>query len=256
LTRGGSAPSFAGMQDAARRENIQASVATRLRDRITAGRLHSGAPLSEVTIAGEFGVSRTPVREALKQLQTEGLVEIRPRVGTFVTAPTRLEVVELFELKEILEGAAARLLAQRGDVPELAALRRNVVLSEQAVGRGDVEAYALLVEEFHALIVSGAGNKKLGHHYQLLMNQLAYPRIVQTSLELPGRLERSDAEHRAVLEMIAAKDGTTAERKMREHVQASRQALTDTLRFAGEPAPRESPQAPGRPGPPDRKGQL
>jgi DNA-binding GntR family transcriptional regulator len=222
------------MQDVARRENIQASVAARLRDRITTGAVASGAPLSEVTIAGEFGVSRTPVREALKQLETEGLVEIRPRVGTFVTAPTRREVVEGFELKEILEGAAARLLAQRGEVPEVAALRRNVARSEQAVADGDVEAFALLVEEFHTLIVSGAGNRKLIHHYGLLMNQLAYPRIVQTSLQRPGRLARSAAEHRAVLEMIAARDGTTAEREMRGHVQASREALTDTLRFAGE----------------------
>jgi DNA-binding GntR family transcriptional regulator len=228
------------MQDgpqSVRRENIQASVATRLRDRITAGNLRSGAPLSEVTIAGEFGVSRTPVREALKQLQTEGLVEIRPRVGTFVTAPTRLEVIELFELKEILEGAAARLLAQRGEIPELAALRRNVLESDQAVADEDVEVYALLVEEFHTLIVRGTGNQKLIHHYSLLMNQLAYPRIVQTSLQLPGRLARSDAEHRSVLEMIASKDGTTAERKMREHVQASRQALMETLRFADEHPP-------------------
>ena len=169
---------------------MQARVTARLRDRITAGDLTSGAPLSEVALATEYGVSRTPVREALKQLQAEGLVEIRPRVGTFVTAPTRLEVVELFELKEILEGAAARLLADRGEVPELAGLRRNVRDSGRAVAAGDVEWYAGLVGEFHALIIAGAGNNKLATHHELLMNQLAYPRLVQTSLSLPGRADR------------------------------------------------------------------
>lgn len=221
------------------REHIQARVAARLRDRITAGDLTSGIPLSEVALASEYGVSRTPVREALKQLQAEGLVEIRPRVGTFVTAPTRLEVVELFELKEILEAAAARLLAGRGQVRELAGLRKNVRESDQAVAAGDVEWYAALVSDFHALIVRGAGNKKLASHHELLMNQLAYPRLVQTSLSLPGRLTDSDAEHRAVLAMIGARDEVNAERLMRQHVRASRQALLDTLTFAGEDSPAE-----------------
>lgn len=228
------------MQDAPSsetRDHIQAHVAARLRDRITAGDLTSGASLSEVTLATEYGVSRTPVREALKQLQAEGLVEIRPRVGTFVTAPTRLEVVELFELKEILEGAAARLLASRGNVSELASLRRNVRDSDQAVAVGDVEWYAKLVAEFHALIIRGAGNNKLASHHELLMNQLAYPRLVQTSLSLPGRLTDSDAEHHAVLTMISARDDVNAERLMRQHVRASRQALLDALTFTGEKLP-------------------
>jgi DNA-binding GntR family transcriptional regulator len=214
--------------------SIQGRVAEGVRLQITSGQLRSGAALSEIALADEYGVSRTPVREALKQLQTEGLVTIRPRVGTFVSAPSRLEINELFQMKEILEGAAVRLFAARGDIPELHQLRDNVARADEAVAAGDAEAYALLVEEFHEIIIRGAGNEKLAQHYRMMMNQLAYSRLVQTSLSLPGRLVESESEHHRVIEIISAKDGTTAERMMREHVRASQQALLDAMVFAEE----------------------
>ncbi|CAN5402824.1 GntR family transcriptional regulator [soil metagenome] len=214
--------------------SIQGRVTEGVRLQITSGQLRSGAALSEIALAEEYGVSRTPVREALKQLQTEGLVTIRPRVGTFVSAPSRLEINELFQMKEILEGAAVRLFAARGDIPELHQLRANVAKADEAVAAGDAEAYALLVEEFHEIIIRGAGNEKLAQHYRMMMNQLAYSRLVQTSLSLPGRLVESESEHHRVIEIISAKDGTTAERMMREHVRASQQALLDAMVFAEE----------------------
>jgi DNA-binding GntR family transcriptional regulator len=203
----------------------QAKVIAAMRERIISGQIDPGAPLSELALAEEFGVSRTPVREALKQLQTEGLVEIRPRVGTFVTTPSRREITELFEMKELLEGAAARLLAQRGRVPEVDALERNLRESDEAVSRGDRERYAELVQEFHDLLVQGADNRKLEAHYRTLMNQLAYSRLVMTSLSRPGRPLQSEREHHHVRELVIAKDGDSAERVMREHVRASRRAL-------------------------------
>ena len=159
------------------------------------------------------------------RLQTEGLIEIRPRVGTFVTAPSRREVTELFEMKELLEGAAARLLAQRGRVPEVDQMEENLREADAAVARNDRARYAELVEDFHNLLVVGADNKKVEAHYRTLMNQLAYARLVHTSLSQPGRALQSDREHHRVLELIVAKDGDSAERVMREHVRASRQAL-------------------------------
>jgi DNA-binding GntR family transcriptional regulator len=214
--------------------SIQGRVTEGIRQHIIDGTLTFGDALSEIALAEEFGVSRTPVREALKQLQTEGLVEIRPRVGTYVTRPSRREIGELFQLKEILEGAAARLFAQRGDVPELEALRHNVGRADEAVARGDVDAYTSLVAEFHDLVIQGAGNSKLAQHHSTMMNQLAYWRLVQTSLSQPGRLVESDAEHHRVLGIIATKDGTTAERVMREHVRASQEALLAVMTFPEE----------------------
>lgn len=208
--------------------SIQGRVIAEMRRRIISGDIEPGVSLSEIALAEEFSVSRTPVREALKQLQTEGLVEIRPRVGTFVTIPTRREITELFEMKELLEGAAARLLAQRGRVPEVDLLEENLRAADAAVARDDRNRYAELVQEFHDLIIRGADNSKLEAHYRMLMNQLAYPRLVATSLSQPGRPLQSDREHHRVLELIAAKDGDSAERVMREHVRASRRAV-----FAG-----------------------
>ncbi|MEU6348173.1 GntR family transcriptional regulator [Streptomyces sp. NPDC047072] len=214
---------------------MQATVIAEMRRRIIKGDVEPGAALSEAALAEEFGVSRTPVREALKQLQTEGLVEIRPRVGTFVTIPSRREITELFEMKELLEGAAARLLAQRGRVPEIDELERNLREADEAVRRDDRERYAELVLEFHDLLLTGSDNSKLQAHYRVLMNQLAYARLVNTSLSRPGRPLQSDREHHLVLQLILEKDADSAERVMREHVRASRQALLSALPLAGPP---------------------
>lgn len=213
------------VSQAAHNGSAQGRVIAEMRFRIISGELAAGSSLSEIALAESFGVSRTPVREALKQLQTEGLVEIRPRVGTFVTAPSRREITELFEMKELLEGAAARLLALRGRVPELVQLEKNLVEADAAVAADDKERYAELVEEFHDLLITGADNAKLEAHYRTLMNQLAYSRLVTTSLSQPGRALQSDREHHRVVDLITAKDGDSAERVMRDHVRASRQAL-------------------------------
>ena len=199
----------------------RASLLERLRSTVLSGRYAPGEMMPEAVLAEEFGVSRTPVREVLKQLQNEGLVEIRPRVGTFVRMPTRREIVELFQLKESLEGLAAGLLARRGPVPELDVLASNLERSDVAVRRGDAATYAELVHDFHWTIVRGADNHKLVEHYQRLMNQLAYHRIVVRTIERPGRLAASTREHHSVLEAIRLKDAIGAESAMRVHVHAS-----------------------------------
>lgn len=209
--------------------NFQERAADGLRQMITSGEFEPGQPLSEVSLAETFGISRTPIREALKQLQIEGLIEIRPRVGTFVAVPSRREISELFEMKQLLEGGAARLMAVRGAIPELSAMRVNVRAADDAVERGDVERYSELVHEFHEILVAGADNGKLASHYRLLMNQLAYPRLVKTSLAQPGRTIESEREHHWVLELIEAKDGVGAETVMRRHVSASHEALMSQL---------------------------
>ncbi|WP_433709461.1 GntR family transcriptional regulator [Nocardia sp. CA-084685] len=208
---------------------MQERVAQGLREMIISGELAPGQSLSEVSLAETFGISRTPIREALKQLQIEGLVEVRPRVGTFVSVPSRREINELFEMKQLLEGGAARLMAARGDTPELAAMKENVRDADQAVALGDIERYAQLVHDFHEILITGADNGKLATHYRLLMNQLAYSRLVKTSLAQPGRSLESEREHHRVLELIIAKDGIGAELCMRRHVDASRQALMSQL---------------------------
>lgn len=199
----------------------------RLRRLVTDGTFAPGELMPEIALAQEFGVSRTPVREALKQLENEGLVKIQPRVGTFVRTPTRREIVELFQVKESLEGMAAGLLARRGSTIETDTLSRNLEQSEAAVSAADANEYARLVHEFHWALVVGADNTKLTEHYERLMNQLAYNRIVLRTLDRPGRMVASIHEHRLVVESILSKDAVGAEFAMRSHVDASSRAALD-----------------------------
>jgi DNA-binding GntR family transcriptional regulator len=205
--------------------SIHRQVLDDVRAMIVRGDIAPGGALSEVGLSESFGVSRTPVREALKQLQAEGLVVIKPQVGTFVSKPSRREIADMSRVKEVLEGLAASLMAQRGDVPELHALRANVEESEAVVGKGRTADYVKLVAEFHSLVLLGSDNQKLQEHHRTLTNQLAYERLVRTSLSQPGRPARSVAEHRHVLEMIEATDPEGAERAMREHVRSSHREL-------------------------------
>lgn len=210
-------------------DHVDPSLLKRVRDLVISGALPPGAPVSEISLAKRYDVSRTPVRETLKQLQREGLVEIRPKVGTFVKEPTRREIVELFQLKEVLEGLAAGLMARRGVVAELEPLDRNIEQSDLAAKANDAKRYADLVDEFHRTIIRGSDSRKLLEHYDLLMNQLTFHRMVQRTAEHPGRISTSTDEHKTVLEMIRAKDHFAAETAMRNHVYTSvREVLTDS----------------------------
>jgi DNA-binding GntR family transcriptional regulator len=210
--------------------DAEPSLLDRIRERIITGELAPGAPIPEGALAEEFHVSRTPVREALKVLRMEGLVHIRPRVGTFVNEPTRREIVEMFQIKESLEGLAAGLMARRGQVPELDELQQNIEESDAAAERGDAGRYAELVSEFHWALVRGADNSKLVETYAWLMNQLAYDRLVAATVSDPRRLVESDKEHHRVVAAIRDKDPYGAEQAMRDHVHASsREALHRTF---------------------------
>lgn len=206
-------------------DSVHSQVANALREAIVSGALQPGESLSETVLAQRFGVSRTPVRESLKQLEREGLVEIRPRVGTFVSNPTPDEVFELFTLKEALEGLAAGLMARRGDGADLAVLERTLQELEDAAGKDDHEAYADANDRFHDAVMRGSANGKLQEHFRLLINQVPYRRFVYLSLGQPHRLEDSLREHRRIVEAIRAGEYRAAEEAMRHHVAASREQL-------------------------------
>jgi DNA-binding GntR family transcriptional regulator len=178
--------------------SIHERVADAIRETIVRGEYPPGAGLSEVALSDELGVSRTPVREALKQLAAEGLVRVVPRVGTFVAEPTRRDVVELFQLRETFEGLGARLCAQRGVAEEL----------EPHVAD----------DGFHAEVVRLADSAKLAQTYRWHMNQLA------AAARDPREPAEIAHEHRAVLALIASKDADGAELAMRDHVRGALRA--------------------------------
>jgi DNA-binding GntR family transcriptional regulator len=203
----------------------QERVVEQLRRAITGGLHAPGDALSEVALAEAYGASRTPVREALKQLQVDGLVEIRPRVGTFVRGLSRREVVELFQIKEVLEGLGARLLAGRGRVVEVDRLEENLSRARRALAEGDLDTCARLTHEFHDLVVLGADNTSLVHRHRRLTDQLAYHRLAAGPSRRPRAFESALDEHRIVLDRVIDKDGFGAEAAMRHHARAGEQAV-------------------------------
>lgn len=208
-------------------DGVQTQVTGALRRAIVSGLLQPGEALSEALLARRFGVSRTPVREALKQLERERLVEVVPRVGTYVRKATADEVLDALVVKEALEGMAARLLAARRGAPELAELRRVTAALEGAAAKGDVPQVVEENRRFHELIHRGSGSAKLQFQLERLLNELRVPyqRLVSLTLSRPARLRRMLEEHRRIVSALETHDPTKAERAMRAHARASREEL-------------------------------
>jgi DNA-binding GntR family transcriptional regulator len=204
---------------------ITAQVTNAIREAIVTGEYEPGQKLSETALSEHYQVSRTPIREALKQLEREGLVEIIPRVGTCVTKPTEQELRELFTLKEVLEGLAAGLFTEKGDFSEIAKVRQTVTDMEKALQSSDNKLYVEANSIFHKTILEGANSSKLSYMFNLLMNQIPYNRYVFITIGDPVRREQSLKEHKAILTAIEKGDRMEAEKTMREHVRASGEEL-------------------------------
>jgi DNA-binding GntR family transcriptional regulator len=208
-------------------------IAARIRARIMNGELAIGKPLRQAALATEFGVSRTPVREALRQLQNGGLIEMQPNRGAVVRVPAPWEVRQAYEVRAELEGMAARRAASRITERGLAALREhNAVLREAAAraageGRDAGSPTTTAANDcFHTVICEAAGNPWLTRMIDRINE--SFPRNV-SSLALAGderHRQLNIREHEAVIEALAAHDADRADALMREHVISSGEHLT------------------------------
>jgi len=187
-----------------------------LEQMIVTGAVADGERLDENRLADRFGVSRTPVREALQKLAASGLVEQIPRRGVFVREPGLAELVEMFEAMAELEAACARLAALRITEPTLDLLRAANDLCQEAVETGAADHYYHQNERFHQLIYAAAENRYLEEQTLRLQKRLKPFRRMQ--LQLRGRLAQSMAEHVAVVEALSSGDGEAAARTLRAHV--------------------------------------
>lgn len=201
--------------------SITAQATNVIRDAIVTGKYEPGEKLSETSLSEYYKISRTPIREALKQLEREGLVEIIPRVGTCVTKPTEKELAEVFEVKEVLEGLAAGLLVEQENTEAIKEVQRAVSLMEKAVQTSDRKLYVESNDLFHKAILEGADNSKLTYALNLLLNQIGYSRYVYLTIEVPQRIEVSLKEHQAILKALLEGNREQAEKAMRAHVRAS-----------------------------------
>lgn len=185
-----------------------------LRRAIISGEYLPGAALSENRLAEQLGSSRTPVRQALQALAQEGFIEIVPTRGCFVTRLSLNDVRELFQLRELLEGAAAGLAATRAVPDDIAELERLASEYDASAGNG-----ALLGTEFHRKIIALAGNRRLATILESLNAQIVLTRV--SALRLEGRQPEVSQEHRAILDAIKARDPDLAEHQARAHVRIS-----------------------------------
>lgn len=208
-----------------KKSGITEQVTDAIRKAIITGYYKPGQKLSEASLSEYYNVSRTPIREAFKQLSTENLVEIIPRVGTRVSKPSQEELSELFIVKEVLEGLAAKLLTIRQDQTIIKQLEQSVELMETAFETTDYNKFIEANNEFHKYIRVGAENETLSNYIQQLVNQVAYNSFVNLSIQQPNRFKNSLKEHQNILKAIKENNPDLAERLMKEHVRASAHEL-------------------------------
>jgi DNA-binding GntR family transcriptional regulator len=193
---------------------------SRLKDEIendiVAGRFVPGERLDEVSLASRYGVSRTPVREALQQLAASGLVEIRPHRGATVTeiGPDRL--VEMFEVMAELESMCGRLAARRMTEEDHRALKEAHEAAGLTVSAGDCDQYYYANERFHFVIYEGSHNGFLTEQAKLLHRRLQPYRRLQ--LRVRNRVVDSYREHEEIVRALLAGDGERAAAALRAHV--------------------------------------
>ncbi|KIT17590.1 GntR family transcriptional regulator [Jannaschia aquimarina] len=191
-------------------------VAAALEGLIFDGVFSDGDRLDEVRIAEQYGVSRTPVREAFQRLAQSGLVRQLPRRGAFVRQPGPIELIEMFEVMAELEAAAARLAAGRITDEALDLLKDLNRRSDDAVRERDADRYYDENERFHAAVYAQSGNGFLERECLRLQRRLRPFRRRQ--LRLRGRLRQSLGEHRAIVAALEDGDATAAADAIRAHV--------------------------------------
>src|SRR5262252_9933681 len=198
------------------------TIRQRLADDILLGVYPPGARLDENGLAKRFNLSRTPVREALRQLTSAGLVEMRPRRGVIVSLPTDSALAEMFEVMGELEAACVRLAAQRMSPAERVRLELVHRRSFEAVRNDDRGSYRTLNFEFHDTIYRGAHNEFLLRTTIGIRQRIAPFRRAQFAI--PDRLAKSHAEHDAIVSAVLRGDAETASELMRTHVNIVRAA--------------------------------
>lgn len=210
-----------------------------LADDIAHGRLPPGTPLEEVGIAARFAVSRTPIREALRQLERSGLVEARPHRGALVRDVPEQQLDDMFAVMAELEAVCARWAATAMTSGERRVLRAAHERAAALVKGGDRAGYVAANDDFHSTVYAGAHSDYLAELAQAARQRVAPFRRAQ--FDDLGRLGKSHAEHGAVIQAIERADGQAAYDCMRAHIAVVRTAVDGVLHPAKPPASHRSP---------------
>jgi DNA-binding GntR family transcriptional regulator len=214
------------------RGRLADEVCREIADGIVLGRFAPNARLDETMLAALFGVSRTPVREALKQLVATGLATCRPNRGTVVAGLSSDQLEQMFEAIGELEAACARHAALRMDAPGHACLRALHASAREAMRDQDIDRYDAVNRELHATIVRGAGNLVLSEMAAQLKKRAAPYR--RTQFRDLNRMRASFEEHSAIVEAILAHDAAMAYREMRAHLLSAHNAAARLRRDSSD----------------------
>lgn len=199
-----------------------------LRQAILTGELKPGERLMEIHLANRLGVSRTPIREAIRMLELEGLVTMIPRRGAEVSRISKQDITDVLEVRASLDALAVRLCCERITPEEIAQLEKAADAFSQAIASGDLTAVAQADVDFHDIIVSASKNKRL----MQMVNNLA-ERVYRYRLEyIKDKSSHNNLirEHREILDFIKKKDSSSAEAAIISHVKNQENAIINQLK--------------------------
>ncbi|MFC3151832.1 GntR family transcriptional regulator [Litoribrevibacter euphylliae] len=206
-------------------------VLTKVQEDIVTGDIAPGTKISESALASKYGVSRGPLREAISRLESRGLIERAPNVGARVVSLSHRELIELYQIRENLEGLACRLAAEKMTSDEIAQLEALLQEHQQDKDFKDGTGYYKQQGDldFHYCIIHGSKNRKLIHllceelYHLILMYRHQFSAI--STSQLSSHPEKAFIHHKRIVEAIADRDGELAEMLMKKHIQRSRKAV-------------------------------
>lgn len=199
-----------------------------LRAQIREGALPPGARVRETDVAEQLEISRTPVREALRRLEADGFLAFEPHRGMVVVQLDHQSIMELYAMREVLEGTAAALAARHASEAEIAVLFE--MLNREAEIAGDAERLAAHNAQFHQILFRAAHNRYLLKTANALRDSMAL--MAGTTMAVPGRAATARAEHGALADAIRARDPNASEEAARRHI---RNAQSARLKLLFEP---------------------
>ena len=200
-----------------------------IRGAIMNGTLQPRERLMEIQMAEELGVSRTPIREALRKLELEGFIVMVPRKGAYVSDLSFKDIADVFEIRAALEGLAAGLAAERITEEELERMERLLVEKQEAITHDDISKLVEVDTKFHELMYQASRNVRLGSIISNLREQIQRFRL--TSLSYPGRNKLSLEEHKKIVEAIQARDYQLARQLATEHIENAENVLIECIKL-------------------------
>jgi DNA-binding GntR family transcriptional regulator len=217
-----------------RHQTLREKILETIREAILKGELKPGEKVAEPELAERFGISRTPIREAFRQLESEGYLTVVPRKGAVVAALSERDVQEYYAVKSILEGYAAELAAENLSEKELAKLESINERLKKLAADGDVKAFYKVHHEFHDTFLKAANNSKL---YDLIIQLgLKFGRLRMASLSVEGRMAISVSEHEKLLQAFRNHDGKAAENLVKKTAAIGGHVLLESMAHSqGEP---------------------